>query len=176
MAQAALKENNLYGMNTAYEFYGSQTARRLPERELLPQEKPQRQTQHRTARPEQVIITVLGCMAAICVMLLVLFAHQKLYEATDETTRLKQELSALQEEQVILRSAYDSAVDIAAVERMAVTELGMGRPVSGQTVYVNLSGEDRAEVLQQGSDSIFAELADFVSAAFQKLGAYLSVK
>lgn len=176
MAQAALKENDLYGMNTAYEFYGSQTARRLPERELLPEEKPQKQVRRRTARPEQVFITALGCVAAVCVMLLVLFAHQKLYEATDETTRLQQELSALQEEQVNLRSAYDSAVDIAAVERMAVTELGMGRPVAGQTVYLNLSGEDRAEVLQKANDSIFAEMADFISAAFAKLGAYLSVK
>jgi len=176
MAQAARKENDLYTMNTAYEFYGSQTAKRLPERELLPEERPQKQVRRRTARPEQVLITALGCMAAVCVMLLVLFAHQKLYETTYETARLQKELAALQEEQVNLRSAYDSAVDIAAVERMAVTELGMGRPVAGQTVYINLSGEDRAEVLQKENSSIFAELADFVSTAFLKLGAYLSVK
>lgn len=174
MAQAALRED-LYS-NTAYEFYGNQTARRLPQRELLPEEKPQKQLQHRTARPEQVFITVLGCVVAAVVMLMVVFAHQKLYETTYKATALQNELSALQEEQVLLRSTYDSSVDITAVERVAVTELGMGRPVSGQTVYVNISGEDRAEVLQKEHDSVFVELADFVAGAFSKLAAYLHVK
>lgn len=175
MAQAARKELDYLSGVAAYDMFANQPVRRAPEQEPLPQQTPSPELSYRV-RPQNLLFIAVSCVAALCVLLLVLFAHQKVYEATYEVNKLQSQLAALQEEQVMLRSAYDSSVDLVGVEKRAVEELGMGRPVAGQTVYLDLSGEDRAEVLNQKEENLFTELSDFIATAFRNLGAYLSTK
>ncbi len=177
MAQALRQDNELFRGAAAYDLYSTVHASAQPQfqPEELPQDQPREGAQRRT-RPESHFVTVVGCLAAACIMLLVLFSHQRLYAASDEVASLKRELSALQADQIQIRSAYDNAVDLAEIERIATTRLGMSRPAAGQTVYLSLSGADRGEVLQKENEGVFAQFADFVCEAFANLGAYLSQK
>ena len=177
MAQALRQENDLFRGAAAFDLYSTAHANVQPQfqPEELPQDHPQERTQRRT-RPESHFITVVGCLAAACVMLLVLFSHQRLYAESDRVAQLQRELSALQADQIQIRSAYDKAVDLVAIEQIATTRLGMSRPAAGQTVYLSLAGSDRGEVLEKGNDGAFAQFAGFVREAFANLGAYLSQK
>ncbi len=174
MALAARREQD-YFTNAAYDLYSDQAVRAVPAYEPLPEDVPQA-APHTRVRRENHLLTALCVMGAICVLFLVIFAHQRLYESTMDTARLEAELAALQEEQAMLRSTYDNAVNLQGVEMAAVTQFNMGRPAAGQTVYLDLGGEDRAEVLQKKTTNVFTELADFVSEAFSALGTYLTVK
>ncbi len=174
MAMAARKEQD-YFTNAAYDLYNGQAVRAVPAYEPLPEDVPQAQT-HTRARRENHLFTALCVMGAICILFLVIFAHQRLYEGTMNNARLEAELAALQEEQALLRSTYDNAVNLQGVEMAAVTQFNMGRPAAGQTVYLDLGGEDRAEVLQKQKSNVFTELATFVGEAFSALGTYLTVK
>ena len=175
MAQALRQENDLFRGAAAYDLYSSANATAQPQfqPEELPQDHPRENVQRRT-RPESHFVTVVGCLAAACIMLLVLFSHQRLYQESDRVTKLNRDLSALQADQIQIRSAYDKAVDLVAIEQIATTRLGMSRPAAGQTVYLSLSGSDRGEVLQKDNDGVFAQFAGFVREAFANLGAYLS--
>ena len=161
------------GSAVAYDLYRQGNAVRQPQRDRLPQDRPQARPQAK-ARPQSVLLTVAEFAAAAVVLLLVLFSQMKLYEVTSTVNTLQNQLSALQEEQILLRSEYDSAVDLAAIEEIAVNKLGMSRPAGGQTVYVNLSGTDRAEVLTGNGTSVFAGISRTVREAFSNLGEYLS--
>ena len=172
MALTARQENELFSGAAAYDLYGGQTAHAVPQREALPQDLPQAEPR-RAVRRKGNFLTAVSCLAAACVMLLVLFAHQHLYEVTCQVAELESEFTAAQEQNVQLRSQYDNAVDLTTVEQVATTQLGMSRPAAGQTVYVNISGADRGEVLQKKAGGILTELSAFVGNAFATLGAYL---
>jgi len=172
MAQTAFQNTTFTPGAAARDLYQG-GAQQQPRREQLPQERPVA-SPHTRVRPENHLLTVVGCLAAACVLLLVLFSHQRLFEATQELSRMERQLSQLQEEQIKLRSQYDKAVDLAAVERTATTTLGMSRPVSGQTVYLSFTDGERVEVLKKENDSIFAQVSRFVCGAFSDLGAYLT--
>lgn len=168
MAQAAYR-NSVYTGAAAYDLYGSAA----PQRQQLPQDLP-RSGARQQPRRENHLLTALSCVAAAVIMVLVLFAHQRLYAATYEVKQLQNRLAEVQEEHIQLRSQYDRSVDLTLIEAEATTRLGMSRPAAGQTVYITLPGTDRGEVLGKSSDSVFAELGDFVTDAFANLGAYLS--
>lgn len=173
MAYAATKRNMGYNGAAAYDLYGQQTAVRRQRQDRLPQDRPQARPQTK-ARPQSAFLTAVELAAAAVVLLLVVFSQMKLYEVTSQVNALQTELTALQEQQVLLRSEYDSSVDLAAIEEIAVSQLGMSRPAGGQTVYVNLSGTDRAEVLTQGRSGLFSGVTRLVGEAFSNLGEYLS--
>ena len=118
-------------------------------------------------------MNALFLLAALTGMILIIFSNARLNEAGNAVIALETRLAQLQEEQMRLQSEYEKSVDLATIEAIATTELGMSRPVSGQTVYINLSGEDRGEVLtaRQGH---FGRAARFTSEAFSSLGEYLS--
>ena len=173
MAMAARKEQD-YFTNAAYDLYRNQAVHAVPAYEPLPEDVPQAQP-HTRVRRENHLFTALCVVGAICVLFLVIFAHQRLYESTMHNARLEAELAVLQEEQATLRSTYDNAVNLQGVEMAAVTQFNMGRPAAGQTVYVDLGGEDRAEVLQKKKGNVFTELAQFIGDAFSSLGTYLTM-
>ncbi len=175
MALAARQEQDYFRSAAAYDMFSGQAVRAVPAYEPLPEDVPQAEPRTRVRR-ESHLLTALCVMGAICVLFLVIFAHQRLYESTMDTARLQAELAALQEEQATLRSTYDNAVNLQGVEMAAVTRYNMGRPAAGQTVYLDLGGEDRAEVLQKKTSNVFTELADFVGEAFSALGTYLTAK
>lgn len=161
------------GSAVAYDLYRQDSTARQPQQSRLPQDRPRAKAQAK-ARPQSVLLTAVELAAAAVVLLLVLFSQMKLYEVTSSVNVLQNQLAELQEEQILLRSAYDNAVDLAAIEEIAVNKLGMSRPAGGQTVYVNLSGTDRAEVLTKNGSHLFAGVTQTVREAFSNLGEYLS--
>lgn len=173
MAYAATRHNIATNGAAAYDLYGQGGALRRPRQDHLPQDRPQARPQTKVHH-QSALMTAVEIAAAAVVLLLVLFSQMKLYEVTSEVNVLQNQLSTLKEQQVLLRSQYDSSVDLTAIEEIAVNQLGMSRPVSGQTVYVNLSGTDRGEVLVGSGSGLFAEISRTVRDAFSNLGEYLS--
>ena len=106
-------------------------------------------------------------------IVLMLFANVRVYESNTKCSELERKLTALQEERDLLKSRYESMLDLRAIEQDATERLGMTKPFGGQTVYVNLSGTDRGEVLDARSSAL-EDAAQMFREAFAALGAYLS--
>lgn len=117
---------------------------------------------------------VVGMMAAACMLVLVIFGYVQLYEATSEVGDLTSELSALQQENQMLQSEYEGKIDLAAIEERATKELGMVQPAANQIVCFNLSGSDRAVVVQEKSTNPLTTVIDALKSSVESLVSYLS--
>lgn len=165
----------LYNGSAAYDLYEYQgnTAPRiqspgLPEERVLP-EKRQRVKVKATVAP----FAVLGMMVVACMLILVVFGYVQLYEATERVSGLESELSSLRQEQVVLESLYESSIDLDYIEQRAA-ELGMGLPTQEQTVYLNLTGTDRAEIYTVEKSNIFQRIIQAIESSASGLVEYLS--
>ena len=108
-----------------------------------------------------------------CMLILVIFGYVQLYEATERVSSLQSDLSSLQEQQVILESLYEGSIDLPYIETRAA-ELGLHTPASGQTVYVNLSGDDRAEIYRSEKTNLFQRIIQAIESSAKGLVEYLS--
>lgn len=165
----------LYNGSAAYDLYEYQgnTAPQiqspgLPEERVLP-EKRQRVKVKATVAP----FAVLGMMVVACMLILVVFGYVQLYEATERVSGLESELSSLRQEQVVLESLYESSIDLDYIEQWAA-ELGMGLPTQEQTVYLNLTGTDRAEIYTVEKSNIFQRIIQAIESSASGLVEYLS--
>jgi len=107
-------------------------------------------------------------------LILVVFGYVQLYEISSDVSGLERTLSSYTEQYQMLQSDYEGKIDLAAIEMRAVEELGLMQPTEGQTVQVNLTGEDRAEVLEVTNNSPFGEIIDAIITGVEGLLAYLS--
>ncbi len=150
-----------------------------------PQPRPQLPEERPAPRPRPIRVrakaalspfAIVGLAAVSVLLLMMISAYVRLYETTTEVSALTSELSALQSEQSQLTSQYESKIDLNHIEEMAVSELGMTAPSSDQTVYVNLSGPDQAEVIQtdrsQTAKTIWQAFSESVSDLLSDLKAY----
>ena len=176
MAQKRIDRQRTYRTNgaAAYDVRAYETA--------LPKRKPARLPEERQApaKVRQKVVRarlpvmpgmVLGFLAISVMVALVIFTQADLYEATSQASALTTQLEEVAHDNEMLQTEYESKIDMDAIEKRAM-ELGMVQPTANQTVYLDLTGTDRGEVLQQdsGSDaSIFQKLVDGVA----RLVAYL---
>lgn len=160
--------NDVYNGAAAYDLYGSSAYKRP---DPLPQERPR--TRARQQAPALDLTAVLCIVMAFGAILLMLFSYVRVYEANTRCSDLEKKLSELQEQRDQLSSRYDSMLDLRAIEVDAIERLGMTKPFGEQTVYVNLSGTDRGEVLD-ATGSALEDAAQIFREAFSALGAYLS--
>lgn len=143
----------------------------------LPEERPQPPRKVRVKAKTLVSpFAVLGMMTAGFFVILVIFSYVQLYEAASEVGRLNNELEAVKLDNQILRSQYEGKIDLAAIEDRAIHELGMVQPSASQNVYLNLSGSDRAEIVEVEKNGFFEVLAEACSTGIRDLAAYLSRK
>lgn len=136
-----------------------------------PAQKPRKKPAHRKQAKARMTIApmaVAGVMLAGIMLLLVVCGYVQLYEATAQVSLLEDEIVILQEKNERLQSAYDEAIDLTAVEA-AATELGMHIPNSHQTVYLNLSGRDKAEILTVEETGIVGSFFEAISSAGHSL-------
>lgn len=136
-----------------------------------PAQQPRKKTasrKHEKARMTVAPMAVAGVLLAGIMLLLVVCGYVQLYEATAQVSQLEDEIVILQEKNERLQSAYDEAIDLNAVEA-AATELGMHAPNSRQTVYLNLSGRDKAEILTVEETGFMGSFFDAVSSAGHSL-------
>jgi len=140
----------------------------LPEERILPEKR-----QRIKVKPAVAPFAVLGLMVVACMLILVVFGYVQLYEATELVSSLESELSALQQEQVILESLYESSIDLDYIEQRAA-ELGFGVPNKDQVVYLNLSGSDRAEIFTVEKNNVFQRIVQAIESSASGLVEYLS--
>ena len=102
----------------------------------------------RTAAPARV--SARGAMVFVCVMALMFFivyAYMQMAEMDRMSREILNDISELQKEEAQLRKQKAGLIDLKEIERVAVEELGMVKPGKNQVIYIDLSGEDNAEVL-----------------------------
>lgn len=117
---------------------------------------------------------VFGMVAVACMLAMVIFGYVQLYEATSVAGELSTQLDALTTENQRLRSEYEGKIDLAAIEERAIQELGMSQPTANQTVYLNLSGTDRAVVMQEQSQNLLTSVVEAVKSSVEGMVSYLS--
>ena len=163
---------DLYRYNSSYEYGGSAAPEiqhpGLPEEKLAPQ-----RVRRVKAKTAVAPFAVVGLLVAACMMILVIFGYVQLYEATEQVSRMKSELSGLQEDQAVLESLYEGSIDLTYIEARAA-ELGLMTPSRDQTVYVNLSGSDRAEIFETVHLNLFQRVIRAVENSATGLVEYLS--
>ncbi len=171
---------DLYGSSAAYDLYrynepdysGNAAPRidhqGLPEEYAVPQ-----RTRRVKAKTAVAPFAVVGLMVAACMLILVIFGYVQLYEATEYVSRLESQLTSLQEDQAVLESLYEGSIDLNEVELRAA-ELGLVTPNRDQTVYVNLSGSDRAEIFETEHLNLFQRLIQAIERSATGLVEYLS--
>ena len=146
-----------------YSPYNKNTARPLPRQpQGLPEERPlPRREQRVKAKTAVAPFTLLGAVTVVCMLVLVIFGYVQLFEATDNVSKLETKLQSLQQEHAMLESKYEGRIDL---EQM---------PTSEQTVYLNLSGNDRAEIYHEEKTSVLGEIIGAVEQSISDLIAYL---
>lgn len=157
-----------------YAFSGyEQTAQPLERPQGLPEERPQRRQQTRVKAKTQVApFALIGMMAAACMMVLVIFGYVQLFEATSRVSKLQSQYQSLQEELAVLTSKYEGKLDLTRIQERA-GELGLRTATPEQTVYVNLSGADRAVIYHETKTSLAKEVVEAVQHSISELIAYL---
>lgn len=140
----------------------------LPEERLLPQKR-----KRVKAKTAVAPVGVLGLMVVACMLILVIFGYVQLYEATEQVSSLENELTGLMQEQVVLESLYESGIDLDYIEQRA-EELGFGVPSKDQTVYLNLTGTDKAEIYAVERANIFQRVIRAIESSASGLVEYLS--
>jgi len=93
------------------------------------------------------------------------------YEAVLAT--YEAQLESLQEEQRVLQSLYEGGIDLNEIELRAA-ELGLAQPTASQTVYVNLSGADHAEIYAREDTNWFVRIIRAIESSASGLVEYLS--
>ena len=163
MARERMKERKYpYGGgrvegNLAYDYDYERRARR-PEQHRAP--APAAQTAHRKeqnaapqttvrTRPRQkVSVAVLAGFSVLAVAVFALImSYAQLAEISSNVVSMKSELTALQDEHVILLTRYEKAFDLTTIKE-AAEKSGMAKPSASQICYVDLSGPDNVTVYQ----------------------------
>jgi cell division protein FtsL len=153
--------------------YRENTAEELAVPQELPQEQPRHKKQPRVkAKAAVAPFTLFGMMAAALMMILVLFGYVQLYERTTAVSKLQTQLQDLNQQQAQLKSKYEGKINLTDIESRAA-QLGLSSPTKDQTVNVNLTGSDRAEIYTEKKDSVIEEIVGAVKASVADLIAYL---
>lgn len=128
-------------------------AGKLPQKKVRPaqpevQPVQRRQSAARAAvRPSPVLL--LGTVLVVGMVIALMLCYVKLTGISDNVSSIKREISALEEEHVVLLTAYERTFDLATV-KAAAEAAGMSKPSSGQIQYIDLSGADSVEVYAAG--------------------------
>ena len=91
----------------------------------------------------------------------------------EQVSDLERELSSLMQQQVILESLYEGGIDLDYIETRAA-ELGLSVPTKDQTVYLNLSGSDKAEIYHAEDSSFIQRVIQAIESSASGLVEYLS--
>ena len=161
---SAAYDLNRYSGNTAPEIQSPG----LPEERIAPQ-KYKRVKVKAAVAPT----ALLGLMVVTCMLILVIFGYVQLYEATERVSKLENELSSLMQQQVILESLYEGGIDLEYIEERA-GELGFSVPTKDQTVYLNLSGSDKAEIYHTEHSNFIQRVVQAIRSSAGGLVEYLS--
>ena len=94
-------------------------------------------------------VSARGVLIFLCVMALMFFivySYMQMAEMDQASREILDDISALQKEEAQLRKQRAGLIDLKEIERVAVEELDMVKPGKNQVIYIDLSGEDHAEI------------------------------
>ena len=119
-------------------------------------------------RPQGAVapFAILGLMAVALCALLVVMTSARLAVVRDETVDLRSTLSQLQDEERTLRTQYELAFDLAAIQAQLTADGSMVQASPSQTVYLDLSGQDNVvyyEAARQGITGLLQRTQEFLS-------------
>lgn len=172
--------NSIYNGSAAYDMYSIRDyetyGNAAPEIQHpgLPDERavPKRQKRVK-AKAAVAPLAVFGILMVACMLVLVVFGYVQLYEATDRVSKLESSYSSLMKEQAVLESLYEGSIDLEYMKTKA-TELGFAAPREEQTVYLNLTGTDSAEIYQVEKTNFLQRVLQAVKNSAAGLVEYLS--
>lgn len=104
------------------------------------------------------LLSVVGFAAVAVMAVMVLMNYVQLTRLSADVVSLKNQLAALETENVTLTAEYQQMYDLSAVKKVAEAA-GMAKPVSSQVYYLDLSNGDSAVVYQTESPSVLSRLA-----------------
>jgi len=100
---------------------------------------------------------VAGFAAVAVMAVMVLMSYVQLTQLSTDVVRLKNQLAALETENVTLTAEYQQMYDLSAVKEVAAAA-GMAKPVGSQVYYLDLSNGDSAVVYQTETPSVLSRL------------------
>ncbi len=152
-----------------------QSTVRNPRPVQLPEEREQPAVHVRKVRARLHVspFSVLGIAVTVFLAVLVVFGYVRLYEASTEVADLERQLSSLELERSRLESKYENEVSLAQIEEQAEA-LGMSKPKSSQTVYLNLSSADRAEITPAEHTNLLVTVYSAIRDSIRDFVEYLS--
>ena len=120
---------------------------RRPEPARRPQPRPRRRPAVRPnieVRPQSAVapFTVVGLFVVLACTLLLVVSSARLAVANNDIVELRGQLADLQDEGRTLQAKYELVFDLEAIEKEFLSDGTMVKPGPGQTVYLDLSGED----------------------------------
>ena len=171
MAASALRKENL-----AYETQAAPSPRKRrengPRLHELPLVKPRNTTREDVqarirvnvrAREEYSIFPVIALACVAFMAVLIIMGYVELDGIYADTVVARQELSALQEEEIDLLAQYEEVFDRAALESAVLASgTDLTEATSDQKVYVDLSEPDNAVLHgEDGSGGLLGSLMEF---------------
>ena len=108
------------------------------------------------------MVSVAGVAAVIVMAVVLLMSYIQLTMVAADTVALKEELTALQTENVALTAEYEQMFDLATV-REAAEAAGMSKPSASQICYLDLTGGDHAVVYQKEETSVLGHVMTSVN-------------
>lgn len=155
----------------------------VPERIALPKEKtvslPKEQTRKKVKTTSKVIERpymklsfrmVALYTAAVALLMVIVYSNMQLSQIQKNNAQLRAELAALQRQESGLRNQIENNMQLSEVERYAKSELGMVKPDADQIIYIDLAGEDHAEVIEQ--KTFWETISEMFSSALVQAGEF----
>ncbi len=159
MAEAVKRSSYDPYRNISYAYDGA--AARVLEPEVA-QPRPRTRThtrprQEELTRPQvatreagKVSLFAVGGFAAVAVLAVcILLSYVQLSSISHEMVQLSNDLVALHSEEATLRARYELAYDLRSIETTMTADGSMGRPQTGQIVYVDMTEADSVTVYER---------------------------
>lgn len=126
--------------------------------ELLRQRQKAREAAEQRAKSALGVsmFAILGSVVVSILMVFAVLAQISYNEVANETTRLKAQISQLEEQERRLQITFESVVDMKEVERYARDVLGMSKPETEQVAVIQSVQRDTAEIVgtRAGDDTL----------------------
>lgn len=158
-----------YG-NLAYKEYYTPKKPKKPQQNRADNKKQRLHNRNKALR-YIAVIAVLSVAAGYMISTFV-----TVNETKADVARLKNDLADMQAQTSQKSFDLDHAIDLAEVEEIATTRLGMQRPEKYQMVYVNVSREDAVEKTAAETDGASKRFSDAVKAVWSNIVDFFSIK
>ena len=130
---------------------------RIPQEHLIKTQKNRRRGKNRAA-VRKVILMIIGAGIA----LFMIFGWVRMAELTEQIENATQQLTEAESLYTQYQMRSDSQLSLTAVEKYATEKLGMAKAEQTQMEYIELSSNDKGEVVQSSGGNWFTSAWNYV--------------